>query len=318
MRRWQDAYFRHDSLAEVNEPLYFHQFVEQAEKHGLQFLAEAELPSMLASNLAAPVSETLHRLGRDIVELEQYMDFVRNRMFRQTLLCHRELKLTRALGPWTLRDFQVAALLQPVARAVDLISSESSEFRTSAAQKVFTTQPIVKAAFVMLTEQWPRGIPFLDLVAQSRRRLGGAGMPGTAIPAERDAAEVIGGALLTCLSKGACELHVHAGPFIVAPTERPQACAYARLQAARGTSVTNRRHECVELDNFGRHLLLRLDGQNNHDALVGALTDLTVRGMLLVEVDNRAVSAPAEVGRILAGQVGPKLQQLGQQALLVA
>ena len=74
MQHWQDTYFRHDSLAEINEPVYFHEFIERAEAHRLQYLAEAEFPSMLASNHAAPVAEALNRLGRDIIEMEQYMD----------------------------------------------------------------------------------------------------------------------------------------------------------------------------------------------------------------------------------------------------
>jgi tRNA1(Val) A37 N6-methylase TrmN6 len=113
MQKWHNSYFRHDSLGEINEPVYFHQFIEQAEPHGLQYLAEAEFPSMLASNFAGPVDQTLNRLGRDIIELEQYMDFVRNRLFRQTLLCRRGLRLNRSLGPWSLHNLHVAACLQP-------------------------------------------------------------------------------------------------------------------------------------------------------------------------------------------------------------
>ena len=114
MQNWQDAYFWHDSLADINEPIYFHEFIKRAETHGLQYLAEAQFPSMLASNYAGPISDALNQLGRDIIEMEQYMDFVRNRMFRQTLLCHREVKLNRALGPWTATGFRIASSLRPL------------------------------------------------------------------------------------------------------------------------------------------------------------------------------------------------------------
>ena len=36
----------HDDLAEVNEPVYFSQFMERAAKHGLQYVAEADLHQM--------------------------------------------------------------------------------------------------------------------------------------------------------------------------------------------------------------------------------------------------------------------------------
>jgi len=34
------------------------------------------------------VESVLPMLSSDIIPLEQYMDFLRNRMFRQTLICH--------------------------------------------------------------------------------------------------------------------------------------------------------------------------------------------------------------------------------------
>jgi SAM-dependent methyltransferase len=37
-----DGLFFHDTLAEINHPLYFHEFVAQAAGHGLQYLTEAE------------------------------------------------------------------------------------------------------------------------------------------------------------------------------------------------------------------------------------------------------------------------------------
>ena len=39
---------------------------------------------MLASNYAAPVAEALNRFGRDIIEMEQYMDFVLSRRWGTT------------------------------------------------------------------------------------------------------------------------------------------------------------------------------------------------------------------------------------------
>ena len=38
-------YLLHDALAEVNDPVYFHQFVERAARHGLHYLAEADVPT---------------------------------------------------------------------------------------------------------------------------------------------------------------------------------------------------------------------------------------------------------------------------------
>src|SRR5262249_50904910 len=91
IRRTQDWYLLHDHLEDVNAPVYFHQSVERAGRHGLQYLAEADFAVMLTGGFPDAVAETLQHISHNLLHAEQYMDFVRNRMFRQTLLCHKEL-----------------------------------------------------------------------------------------------------------------------------------------------------------------------------------------------------------------------------------
>ena len=72
----------HDELAPHHEAVLFADFAAHAARHGLRFLAEADVFEMDAS----PLPEEL-RAG-DELEREQYLDFFKGRMFRQTLLCH--------------------------------------------------------------------------------------------------------------------------------------------------------------------------------------------------------------------------------------
>ena len=77
MKNWNDSYFRHDLLSEVNDPIYFYQFIEKAKTEGLQYLAETEVSSMIANIFDAKVKETLDKIGTNIIQREQYMDFIR-------------------------------------------------------------------------------------------------------------------------------------------------------------------------------------------------------------------------------------------------
>src|SRR5216683_3356410 len=85
----------HDELEEVNEPVYFHQFIGEAERAGLQFLCEADVSSTFGLQLPPGVSTELAKMGNDPLVQEQYLDFLTNRKFRQTLLCHQKVHLRR-------------------------------------------------------------------------------------------------------------------------------------------------------------------------------------------------------------------------------
>jgi methyltransferase-like protein/2-polyprenyl-3-methyl-5-hydroxy-6-metoxy-1,4-benzoquinol methylase len=317
MQRWQDTYFRHDSLGEINEPLYFYQFMERAEQQGLQYLAEAEFQTMLASNYAAPVDGTLNRLGRNILEMEQYMDFLRNRMFRQTLLCHKEVKLNRSLGPWSLAGFHCASCVRPQVASLDLHSDKVEKLQGPKDLTISVSQPIVKAALVLLAESWPQTIAFSDLATGARSLfMSVASATPSAVDVETDA-RVLGGALLTCYTKGLCEFHVHPGQFVVSPGERPQACPLVRIQAAHRDSVTNRRHERVLLDSLARRVLPLLDGSRDRTALLEALVVLVANNSLTVEKDGKTVHEPQQLTSIMAIELDKALERYGRQALLV-
>lgn len=66
-----------DLLEEENEPLYFYEFMQRARAQGLSYLGDALYP-------LSPIPA----LHQDLIYQEQMMDFVHNRHFRHTCLCH--------------------------------------------------------------------------------------------------------------------------------------------------------------------------------------------------------------------------------------
>ena len=85
---WEDAAMLHDELGAVNEPVYFHQFIEHAGRHGLRYVADATFPDAMADGLARGSVARLQEMAADRIEYEQYLDFARQTTFRRTLLCH--------------------------------------------------------------------------------------------------------------------------------------------------------------------------------------------------------------------------------------
>jgi methyltransferase-like protein/2-polyprenyl-3-methyl-5-hydroxy-6-metoxy-1,4-benzoquinol methylase len=316
MRHWHDTYFRHDSLGEINEPVYFHEFMERVEPYGLQYLAEAELPSMLANNYPEPVRETLERLGRDIIELEQYMDFVRNRMFRQTLLCRSGIQLSRSLGPWSLTPFHIAGLLRPSNPGMDLLSDQEEVFLGRGSLTVSTSDPVTKAAFHCLREAWPASISYGELASRALDRLRAEGGVGPEVEPELGM-EGLGSALLHCVLWGACELHAHPPDFVLHPGDLPEACPLARLQASRGRPVVNRRHERVDLDEGGIRLLSLLDGTNDRASLLQILRGPMALGSVPAEMEDGLPNHVEERLQGLSERLERGLEELARQALLI-
>ena len=151
------SYLAHEYLKDTNQPIYFHQFAAAAQRHGLQYLAEADITSMLLSNFPPQVAETLRRIGPDIVRIEQYMDFVRSRMFRQTLLVHQAVPVQRKLDAQVLKGFHVATLAQPDNAPVSLVAGDTVTFRAPHGATLTTGSPVTKAAMLCLADQSAAG-----------------------------------------------------------------------------------------------------------------------------------------------------------------
>ncbi len=258
----------HDDLAEVNEAFYFEDFAAAAGRHGLQFLAEADLFEM------APPPEDSEReaaIGlppvEDVLRREQYFDLLRCRRFRRTLLCHAETRLDRSLPAAAFQSLLVSSDCRSVAEPPSLTPGAVLEFVTRKGAKVSTGHPFVKAALLELGERWPAPAPVAELPELVRSRLE---KESGAAAAER---ALLGGdgfaAMLRQLYCGNfIELHAAPPGFVTEISEFPEASALARAQLAAGPSATNLRHTRVEVeDDAGRTLITLMDGTRDLAAL---------------------------------------------------
>jgi methyltransferase-like protein/2-polyprenyl-3-methyl-5-hydroxy-6-metoxy-1,4-benzoquinol methylase len=313
-RPTDDSFLLHDELEAVNEPIYFYQFAERAAEHGLQYLGEAEFCTMSDSNFPHEVSKALRQMAKSVVDYEQYLDFLRNRTLRQTLLCHDDVTLERRLSLARLRSLYVASSARAVSPDPDLHSVNVEKFRAADGAILSTDHPVTKVAMLYLAEIWPRAVSFESLLSTARSRLG---LEGTA---EQDDAQALATNLLTAYSysKKLIELHVHAPHMALEVSERPVASPLARFQAQSNGQVTNLRHERVRVDEFDRYLLSRLDVNHDRSALVKSLMAGPVtEGFLIVQQDDEPIEDSAEIEKVLATELEKRLRWLARAALLI-
>src|SRR5262249_54566279 len=184
---YQDWLLFHDDLAEINVPFYFHEFMKQAARYGLQFLAEADFFEMQDHTYPPEVRERLHEMsGGDIVAREQYLDFLKCRKFRQTLLCHAQVALDRPPKLEWLTRYYVASPARPVVPQPDVHSEEALEFRGRRGAAMSPNLPLAKAAVCILGSVWPLPLRWDELVRRARSWLGqptpAAGEEGADLP----------------------------------------------------------------------------------------------------------------------------------------
>jgi methyltransferase-like protein len=265
---WRREFVFHDDLAPHNEPLYFFQFMDRARQFGLQFLAEANIFDMQDYGLPAPVREYLRRVehARGILEREQYLDFVKNRRFRQTVMCHAATVLERQVPPAAVGDFWISSQAKPESDPPDLRSRSVEVFNAPKGSSMRTDEPLAKTAVTYLGQVWPRRVRFDELMGRARALSDDAGAPD----GERALLEILQQAYLA----GVVELHVYEPRMAAGASQRPEASALARLQARDGSMVTTLLHTSVLLeDEIARQALQLMDGSRDRDELADRLDD---------------------------------------------
>ncbi len=159
-----DHYLRHDHLEEENAQFYFHEFMNEARKHNLQYLADCNLSTMYLGNMPPKVVEQLKAVN-DIVRTEQYMDFITNRRFRTTLLCHSDVKINRNINNDDITKFNIIFNIVPEKplKEVDLNNaSENLKFFLNGNQdsNLTTSSPYMKAILYTFSENLNNPLSF--------------------------------------------------------------------------------------------------------------------------------------------------------------
>ena len=315
LTRALDSTVFHDDLSDTNAPVYFHEFVQHAAEHGLQYLSEAQFFEMQSGIFPREAVELINQIADSRVAKEQYLDFLKCRSFRQTLLVQAGQQIDFEVQPERLARLFIASPLRPPDGPVDVDSPETVVFSGPKKSSLSTDGPLIKAALVRLGTAWPQAIAFADLLAQARALLPERARQADELQAE---ARVVAETLLKAYAGGLVELHSCPPRLAAVPGERPLASPLARVQAETGRHVTNLRHHNILVqDEMGLALLRLLDGTRDRTALIGALS-----GMAEVERTAGRDEAPAgdadTVREALGAQLENNLASLGRMALLAA
>ncbi len=307
LKNSEDWYLYHEHLEEVNAPLYFYQFMERAQASGLKFLGESMVRQMVPGNYPKEVEETLQRLSNDIIHMEQYMDFLRNRMFRQTLLCLPGQNPQYAVTPERLIGLHVASALKPDTPEPDLKTNAQVTFKMPIGNaNVQITDPLCKNAMMELVEAWPASLPFEEVCLRARKRINPLMTPDEVLKA-KDLA-MIGRMFLQfymALVDRLIEIRKNPVPVKTKIDDKPLVSPLVRRQASLGRTATNLKHELGNLGEFERQILRHLDGNHDRAQLTGMLVEMVNTNVLNAHKDGQRVTDTIEVRKM----IGPALDE---------
>lgn len=290
----------HDDFAELNQPFYFHEFVEHIQPYGLQFLTEVDAFWMESGGLSSEILEKLDELGDDIIRREQYIDFIKCRPFRSTIICHDNIVLDRHPTPDILKNFYLASQARPESESPNIDKEITEKFTGPEGGTLEVDHPLTKAALICLENIWSKCVPFDKLIDEARQ-----------IAPEATESDIRKTAfnLLQMFHDGFVYLHRFQPQFASEAGEFPMASAFARWQVRCGSeSITTLSGMNLKPDSdFMRLLLILADGTRNRAALI---SEMAAR----IEVDR---TKKAELKRELPRMVDAKLLEITKLGLIL-
>ena len=258
------AWFHHDLLSGDNAPVYFHQFMDHAASHGLQYVSDAVMRVPRVMDLAPDTRRAVLAM-QDIITQEQYLDFILNVPFRQVLLCRNDVALERSVGAAGMRDLYIAGNLTPesTTQPADAEKSDAPQTFVSPRGNVTVQHPDARAAMRRIGAEWPGAVAFSELLS-------------TQSAADND--EELAEFLLRMYVGKFATFRTRASASALSVSERPEASAVARLQTRTSPVVTNLYHERIHLAAPARHLLGLLDSQRTRADLHEAMCAWIISG----------------------------------------
>lgn len=295
--------FFHDELSDVSAPLLFTEFLAHASSHGLEFLSEAEYAIPVAQYLSEVGHNALRPLQSNRILLEQYLDFIEGRRFRQTLLVRPDK--AGPTDPGQLRHLRINLRAKPAGTPGALAGTEPDVYKGTGRGQAQARSPMEKSVMRALAAHPGRAQTLDEVLMAAKASLSAEGI-AIGEDFDSEACEFICRAYLP----GLVDVRTGDLPFAVDAPERPVSHPLARYLLKRGgPSVLSYSGRFVELQgSLGRRLLELLDGTRDRAALVADLrTFLAAQhsagaGADLPQADDPTL--PAQLERSLAALAG--------------
>lgn len=249
-------------LGKISNPMYVFEFLQQASKHELVYLSDALIYNNHFRNSIPfsreEIEQVLH--ANNYTEMMQYSDFLLNRQYRRTILCHAEQKINRQVMPDTMQNMHVRAFGKITINNMT-VAGISAHGDNSYNNQQNTEQHEVDEKFIKIAEELNRQkgntISYQNLFKQSIKDI-----------TERPIFDKL---LLRLYHDGYVDVSSEVGLYTTKVSAKPVATKLARYYAAHFDFVITQLHETTKLTLIERFVLQRLDGTKSLDNVAAEL-----------------------------------------------
>jgi methyltransferase-like protein/cyclopropane fatty-acyl-phospholipid synthase-like methyltransferase len=289
LSRQQDSYLCHEHLESTNQQFYFHDFMAIANKYKLQYVSDTSISNMYLGNMPPKAVEHLKTIN-DIVKTEQYMDFITNRRFRSTILCHQNTSINRNLKNEDIEKFYLALNIIPEIeeKNIDFNAPEVVKFyyNNNKETNLSTSSPYMKAILYSFAENVGYNISFNKICEIANKKLGAHHL-------NEIRTELMNNAM-TLVLQGYINISVNPSfEHNKCNMDYPQMANSLIEYQVRHTDnfwVTNEKHELIGISIFEKFMLKAMNGKDDKEQILEKLVSHVLSGEMLIHKDEVAVT----------------------------
>jgi SAM-dependent methyltransferase len=304
----QDSYVFHEYLAEENYPIYFYQFIDLIKAKKLNYVCDTNIASMFSGNLPPKAAEALSKVP-DIIRSEQYLDFIHNRRFRLSIVCHEEQQINYNINPDVLDSFYLSLNIKPA-------EDSSGKFYLNNNKEIFITTDDqgLQAVLHAFAEMGNYPAKFSEIISLAAAKFDKLNIAA--------AQPQIKGELVKLLFSGHLTITATKPDYINAISKHPKISKLARYQAEKAGNnnlwVTNQKSEIYNIDVFEKHLLTYLDGKHAKKDLLSQLIKDHQEKKFNMHLDGVELTGEGDIKKQIENLINAYLEKLRVSSILVA
>jgi SAM-dependent methyltransferase len=303
-----DAYIVHEFLEADNDAFYFSEFHRQAGAAGLFYLGDGEPATMMMADIPKEAQATFAQLKDNLAATEQYLDFLRNRTFRCSLLCHPGLPIDRDVKPSRVTGFTVVPHIKIKQSYGDGLAAL---FQGEGDSEISVSDPVVATIFEAAAIHDSISVDALSDSLIERLK---------ALKPDADEAqlrEIIGHTLLRGLFSKLMDFYLAQHDLPMAPVGKPIALPLARWQSSQGARISNFHLGMREVDAVTARFVQCFDGTRTEAELKKWLIEAEKAGNISFKDNDLPVRDTAKVKALVDRLFSATHERLLRQGLLL-